>query len=216
MEYSFLPKLGQKGPKIGYFPLNYVKWKAFLKIKAKYLKYIWQKLFGFLLFGFLKLKSLSKIYFKYLIFFIFKLFDGEFINRNFFLVLGKPHHCVHWGITFKNTIPSFLPSPPLKSANCPSPSFFRQSSLYIGFCWTPLKLSCKNCNPPQKCHSPLPHFPTNAPLKLKVLSSPPFWNLLGSSTPTPWGVAHYAHVWQNSCSGADAWNILGWSDCRIL
>ena len=126
---------------------------------------------------FKNLKSFCKICFRYLVFFIFKLFDGEFINHKVFLVLGKPHHSVHWGINplFKNTIPCFLPSPLLNMQTIQAPPLFRQSPLYIGFSWTPLKLSCKNCNP-QKCNSPLPHFPTNtnAPLKLKVLSSPLF------------------------------------------
>ena len=38
----------------------------------------------------------------------------------------------------KNTTPSFLPSPPLNLQTVQA-LFFRQSPLYIGFSWTPLK-----------------------------------------------------------------------------
>ena len=47
-------------------------------------------------------------------------------------------HSVQWGINppppqKKTPPPAFLPSPPLKSANCPSPPFLGNSPLYIGF-----------------------------------------------------------------------------------
>ena len=48
--------------------------------------------------------------------------------------------------------------------------------------------------PPEKCHS---LFPSNLPLKVEVLSSPPFENLVGVSTPLQkggGGGAHYAVV----------------------
>ena len=39
----------------------------------------------------------------------------------------------------ENTTPSFLPSPPLKLANCPSPPFLGSPPLFIGFLWPPPK-----------------------------------------------------------------------------
>ena len=39
---------------------------------------------------------------------------------------------------------------------------------------------CKNCNPPGKSY---PLFSSNPPLKVEVLSSPPFENLVGGPTP---------------------------------
>ena len=46
---------------------------------------------------------------------------------------------------------------------------------------------------PEKGH---PHFPSNLPVKVEILSSPPLFENLGGSTPLPpsrkWeGVAHY-------------------------
>ena len=44
------------------------------------------------------------------------------------------HHSVHWGINpSPQTPPPFLAKPPYESANCPSPSFLENPSLYIGF-----------------------------------------------------------------------------------
>ena len=39
---------------------------------------------------------------------------------------------------------------------------------------------CKNCRPPEKSH---PFFPSNPPLKIEILSSPLFKNLVRGSTP---------------------------------
>ena len=52
---------------------------------------------------------------------------------------GFSFHSVHWGINPPQKYhPLFLAKPPLKSANCPSPPFFRQSPpFYIGFSWAP-------------------------------------------------------------------------------
>ena len=64
------------------------------------------------------------------------------------------HHSVHWGINpspQKHPPSLFLAKPPYESANCPSPSFLENPSLYIDFLstsppksqifqWTPIML----------------------------------------------------------------------------
>ena len=56
--------------------------------------------------------------------------------------LQNTSHSVHWGINPpQKHPPSFLPSPLLKSANCPSPPLFRQvPRLYWFFVTPPLKV----------------------------------------------------------------------------
>ena len=139
------------------------------------------------------------------------------MNQQFFkkinVVLTNDIVCIKVSTALKNTTPSktppfsFLPSSPLKSANCPC-SLFRQSPLYIGFSWTPLKVTkflvkicqfeflvmteknifvynfflslnisdfsgvfCKIATPWKRL-APLFQQP---PLKVEVLSNPPFW-----------------------------------------
>ena len=69
--------------------------------------------------------------------------------------------------SFKNTTPSFLST--IVQAPPPPPHFFLHSLQLknIVFSWNPLKL-CKTT------HSwrVLPHFPSNSPLKIEILSEP--------------------------------------------
>ena len=57
----------------------------------------------------------------------FKLYNNFVINPTAIMCIGV-------SIPPQKQPPSFLPSPPLKLANCPRP-LFRQSPLYIGFSW---------------------------------------------------------------------------------
>ena len=61
---------------------------------------------------------------------------GKFISNTLIVCIGVSTPLR------KNTTPSMLPNraPLIKSTNCPSPLFFRQSSLYIGFLWPTLKV----------------------------------------------------------------------------
>ena len=56
---------------------------------------------------------------------------------------------------------------------------------------------CENCNTPEKSH-PSPLFPRNPPLKVEVLSSPPFWKIwLEAQSPCrKGGGVHYGLVYQ--------------------
>ena len=60
-------------------------------------------------------------------------------------------HSVHWVITpsSKTPLPSFLPSPPLKSANCPNLPFLgNPPSISVFFCEVPpLKLDLVSEHP---------------------------------------------------------------------
>ena len=65
-------------------------------------------------------------------------FNAIIPRDNYFVGLKKQIHNVHWGINPPQKHPLLFcqappPPPPLKSANCPSHPFFRQSPLYIGF-----------------------------------------------------------------------------------
>ena len=76
-------------------------------------------------------------------------------NPSHLHVSHKIGHKMHWGInlppSLKNTIPSFLPRhPPLNLQN-PSPPFFRQSPLYIGFSRPHPPLKVGFFSEPQKC-----------------------------------------------------------------
>ena len=70
---------------------------------------------------------------------------------------------------------------------------------------------CKNCNPPKKSH---PLFPSNPPLKIEILSSPPFFEnlVVGSTSPAErngggggGGAAHIMSIqvkqWKNFSAG---------------
>ena len=50
--------------------------------------------------------------------------------------------CIEVSTPLKNTIPSFLPSPPpsLKSTNCPNPPFLGNPPSILVFCEPPLKV----------------------------------------------------------------------------
>ena len=84
-------------------------------------------------------------------------------------------HSVHWGINppkSKKHHPSFLPSPP---PNRPPKS-------------------CENCNlPPHPLKKATPLFTSSPPLKVDVLSNPPFWKF--GWRPYKKRGAHYEKWW---------------------
>ena len=82
-------------------------------------------------------------------------------------------HSVHWGINpmSKTPPPSFSPSPLLNL------KVMIEKNIFVYKHFSSLNISdfvfflCKNCNPLEKSH---PLFPSNIPLKIEILLSPPF------------------------------------------
>ena len=90
----------------------------------------------------------------------------------FWLWIQKDHHSVHWDI-----------NPPTKYLVKISQFRFlvmTEKNIFIYKLFLSLNISnlssflCKNYNLPKKAH---PLFPSNLPLKIQVMLSPPFWKL---------------------------------------